>query len=89
MADAVRRTGGSPRYPTMLKELYTAFDYAGTATATQAPRLSLRYCDESSHRAAVADTTRFVYALRRRADLLGRMGRADLRAPTSIRRSLP
>ena len=69
----------SPRYPTMLKELYSAFDYAGWATATEAPRLSLRYCDESVRIARrLSDPATLVYALRRRADLLGRMGRADL-----------
>ncbi|HEV8499577.1 MAG TPA: hypothetical protein VGQ56_22040, partial [Gemmatimonadaceae bacterium] len=34
----------TPRYPLSYRENYTVFDYAGTATANDAPRLSLRYC---------------------------------------------
>jgi CHAT domain-containing protein len=69
----------SPRYPTVLPSLYSAFDYAALATAADAPHVSLRYCDESVRIARrMPDPTPLVYALRRRADLLARVGRVDL-----------
>jgi CHAT domain-containing protein len=76
----------SPRYPTSYQQLYSAFDYAGLATANEAPRLSLRYCDESIRIARQMSEPRTLsYALRRRAELLTKMGqntlaRADIAA---------
>jgi len=67
----------TPRYPLSYREMYTVFDYAGTATANEAPRLSLRYCDESVRIAGqVQDMGILTYALRRRADLLARIGQS-------------
>ena len=81
----------SPRYPAVYRSLYSVFDYAGMATANEAPRLSLRYCDETSESRAqmkIRDV-RSSYALRRRAEMLATMGRNGWPVPTSTRHSMP
>jgi CHAT domain-containing protein len=70
----------SPRYPTSYQALLSLFDYAGRATETEAPRLSLRYIDESLRMARHLNAST-AYMLRRRAELLARVGQtADARA---------
>jgi CHAT domain-containing protein len=67
----------TPRYPLSYREKYTVFDYAGKATANDAPRLSLRYCDESVRIAGqMQDIAILTYALRRRAELWAGIGQS-------------
>jgi len=69
----------SRRYPTSYQQLYSVFDYAGLAAANEAPRLSLRYCNESIRIARQMSEPRTLgYALRRRAELLATMGQTSL-----------
>lgn len=64
----------SPRYPTSYQALLSLFDYAGRATEAEAPRLSLRYIDESLRIARHLNAS-MPYMLRRRAELLAQVGR--------------
>lgn len=82
------------RYPTSSQPTYAAFDYAGLATANEAPRLSLRYCDESIRIARqMSDSGMLAYALRRRAERLAEIGqtelaRADIAAAVALARRI-
>jgi CHAT domain-containing protein len=68
----------TPRYPTAYRSLYSAFDYAGRATADESPRLALRYCDETIRIArSLKDPASISYALRRRAEQLATMGQIE------------
>jgi CHAT domain-containing protein len=68
----------TPQYPTSSTSYYTVFDYAAGATAREAPRLAVRYCDASIRVARqMADTARLTYALRRRAELWADLGQMD------------
>jgi CHAT domain-containing protein len=65
----------TPRHHAAYQPLYSAFDYAALATAGEAPRLSIRYCDELIRIAReLSDPNTLAYALRRRAEQLERMG---------------
>jgi CHAT domain-containing protein len=58
--------------------MYTVIDYAALATGGDAPRLSLRFCDELIRVARrLADAATISVALRRRAEQLARMGQND------------
>ena len=68
----------SPRYSTNDRHMYTVIDYAALATGSDAPRLSLRFCDELIRVARrLADAATISVALRRRAEQLARMGQND------------
>lgn len=68
----------TPRYPTAYRSLYSAFDYAGRATADESPPLALRYCDETIRIAlALKEPASISYALRRRAEQLATMGQTE------------
>jgi CHAT domain-containing protein len=73
-----RVLAATPRYATSYRPLYSVFDYVALATASEAPRLSLRYCDELLRIARqIADTNRIAYALRRRAEQYASIGQVD------------
>ena len=68
----------SPRFPATYQSLYTVFDYAATATANEAPRLSRRYSDAAIKIASqMHDPTTLAYALGRRAELLASLGETN------------
>ena len=68
----------TPRYSTNDRAVYSVLDNAALATANDAPRLSLRYCNELiqiAHR--LSDPATISVALRRRAEQLAKMGEND------------
>ncbi|HEY9230096.1 MAG TPA: CHAT domain-containing protein, partial [Gemmatimonadaceae bacterium] len=68
----------TPRYPTDYQALYSVFDYVAVATMNDAPQLALRYSNEAIRVASrMRDSTFLTYALRRRAEAFGRIGRLD------------
>lgn len=67
----------SPHYLTSYASLYSAFDYSTIATLNDAPRLALRYADESIRLAHKTDSINLAYALRRRAEVLASIGEID------------
>ena len=59
----------TPRYATNDQSVYSVFDYAALATGNDAPRLSLRYCNEVIQIAQrLADPATITATLRRRAE---------------------
>jgi CHAT domain-containing protein len=68
----------TPRYPSLLQPLYSAFSLAAEATANDAPRLALRYSSEAVRIASrMPDSTTLTYALRSRAEVMARLGQLD------------
>ncbi|HTE46189.1 MAG TPA: hypothetical protein VK636_13140, partial [Gemmatimonadaceae bacterium] len=83
----------SARYELTDQAMYSVLNSAGLATERDAPRLSLRYCNELVRTAnRLHDLTILGDALRRRVEQLGRMGendlaRADIRAAMDAARA--
>jgi CHAT domain-containing protein len=70
----------TPRYPAG-QPVYSVFSFAGQATASDAPRLALRYSNEGIRLARQAhDSMNLLYALRNRAQVLANLGQRDLAA---------
>jgi len=69
----------SAQFPRSYQALFTAFDVAGKAAANDAPRLALRYCEQSISAAEKlpSSSTTLAYALRRKAELLAKLGQVD------------
>jgi CHAT domain-containing protein len=63
----------------LYQALYTVFEYAALATASESSRLSLRYCGELVRIARrMTDSTALTYALRHRAEVLAALGQTEL-----------
>jgi len=67
----------SPRFAESYQALVSMFDYAGRATETDVPRLSLLYRGEAITAARRLSGSPNPYALGRRAELLARVGQAS------------
>ena len=68
----------TPRYSTNDRAVASVLDNAALATANDAPRLSLQYCNEMVENARrLSDAATISGALRRRAEQLAKMGEND------------